>query len=122
MRERLDSNSAEDESMFVQEKARQIAEAKIAGIKKEILRLQELYRKEGRGFNELAKLRADLEKPLDFLISSTDYQAAFNYVEGLQNISNYRLLKKMVSDVKLLILGLKMYDRAYKQAREKENL
>ena len=122
MRERLDSNSAEDESMFVQEKARQIAEAKIAGIKKEILRLQELYRKEGRGFNELAKLRADLEKTLDFLISSTDYQAAFNYVEGLQNISNYRLLKKMVSDVKLLILGLKMYDRAYKQAREKENL
>ncbi|MFA5991342.1 MAG: hypothetical protein WC794_03800 [Candidatus Doudnabacteria bacterium] len=122
MRERLDFQSAEDESLFVQEKARQIAEAKIVEIKKEILRLQKLYRKEGKGFAELVKLRESLEKPLDFHIGSADYQEAFNYVEGLQNVPNYRLLKKMVSDAKLLILGFKMYDRLYKQDREKENL
>lgn len=100
----LDKNSLEP--YLVQERARQVADLKVAKIKEKLNDLRITYKERGeRGYKEISTLwRVLTEHHFDSLIFEEDYQKAYEYVENLQKSHPFNPAKAILSSIKLLIL------------------
>lgn len=104
-------DDAQYEAGLIQEKARQLAEDRLAKMAEELAKLRIQYKLAGEGFDEINRLREILSRPMDANVTAADYEEALKYVEGLGNIPQYKVLKNLAAAFKIAMLELDQLKR-----------